>query len=136
MAEHRDLLLSLAPIKSKGDLAKYLQKILKSGSDLDLLSPGAKGRFIDSLVFNEKGLAGFRYDDLEAELSASEIYGIMSLFGAQHTVPLMDKARAPNKTDQAVMMFFSGEDSISKDYEGYECVSRANCARRGGGLSV
>lgn len=45
------------------------------------------------MVFSDKGLASFSYAELEAELTPTQIYEIMSLFGLQRLVPMMSGAR-------------------------------------------
>ncbi len=79
----RELDRALAPIKSYSELQSYLQTFPMSASPLNKLSPAARKRFLDSLQFNEKGLTTFRSADLESELSVSEIYAVLSLFGEQ-----------------------------------------------------
>lgn len=73
----RELSFLLAPIQSKEDLAAYLLHIennAQSNSPLLRLTPDARKRFINSLVFTEKGLASYYYGDLVVQLSASEAY--------------------------------------------------------------
>lgn len=123
---NREIAASLAPIKSREDLQRYMAATLADLNPMSRLSPAGKQRFLDSLVFNDEGaLAGFRYGDLEAELSVSEIYRIMSLFGAQHTVGLMAKARVVSKEDRQIRS--APGMSLMADHAGYACVSRANC---------
>ncbi len=72
-----------AMISSAGDLNKYLQSATRSASPLGALSPNGRGRFLASLSFNQRGLTGFRYDDLQAELTPTQIYQIFkSVWGA------------------------------------------------------
>ena len=122
----REIAAQLAPIKSRDDLQRYQTTTPASANPLSKLSPAGRQRFLDSLVFNDRGeLAGFRYGDLEAELSVSEIYRILSLFGAQHTTSLMTKAKVVNKADLAIRA--APSLAAKGDYDGYSCVSRANC---------
>lgn len=87
---------------------------------------GARERFLNSLVFNENGLVGFYYADLAAELTPTEIYSVLSLFGAERTVSIMEGLTIQTATDEAIM---SGPTTMImiKDHEGYKCVSRATC---------
>ncbi|GLQ89131.1 hypothetical protein [Dyella flagellata] len=93
----------LAPIKSIKDLTAYMARTSAADSLLNLLSPAAKNRFLSSLQFNEKGITSFSYADLEAELTPSQIYELLSLFGIQRTVPLMKGARVVDDTDRMIM---------------------------------
>lgn len=83
--------MQLAPIKSVDSLNDYLANQKPGDSPLDKLSPGAKERFISSLKFNSKGLTEYRYSELETELSPTEIYQILSLFGVQSSTPLLGR---------------------------------------------
>jgi hypothetical protein len=80
----------LAPIHTRADLKKYLKTHAKSGSPLDALNPGARQRFLASLVFHQHGLGGFGAADLKY-LPSVQIYKILSLFGAQsYTLQVTD----------------------------------------------
>lgn len=114
----------LAPIKSANDLAAYL-KAAGPESPFMGLTPGARERFIGSLVFNENGLVSFQYGDLSRELTASQAYRLLSLFGAQRTTYRLG-ARVESEADAAV----SQRSSIPKlraDHTDYKCTGRANC---------
>lgn len=129
----QDIALALAPIRSREQLDSYLHRTPKGQSPLDRLSPPAKSRFIESLTFNETGLTGFRYDDLQAELSASQAYRILSLFGAQHTTRMLKQAKVESLLD-AELLSPAGDGSGPVcpsqpcDYAGYMCEGRATCA--------
>ncbi len=93
---------SMALISSPRDLQAYLAATARSGSPLDQLSPQGRARFLSSLTFNRKGLTGFRYDDLRAELSPSQIYRVLSLFGEERDIASMKGARVLTAEDRAV----------------------------------
>lgn len=97
---NEDIALSLAPIRSQAELQSYLRTTPKSTSPLERLSPAAKKRFLASLSFNENGITGFSYDDLESELTASQIYQVLSLFGAQHITSQLGGARVEAAIDE------------------------------------
>lgn len=129
----QDIALALAPVKSKQQLADYIRSTPSKASPLDALSPKARDRFLASVTFNEKGITGFSYEDLQAELTASQIYKILSLFGAQHTTSTLRKARVESPLDSEIMVPFgdgSGPLCPSQpcDYDGYKCEARATCA--------
>lgn len=127
----QDIALALAPIRSQVQLQQHLQAN-GANSPLATLTPAAKKRFLTSLRFNEKGITSFSYDDLQAELTASQIYQVLSLFGAQHTVSLMRNARVVTPTDQALLqpLGTSGPlcPSQACDYDQYECEKQGTCA--------
>lgn len=74
---------AVAPIKSKEDLERYLKIIPPKSNALNLLSPAARERFIATLTFNEKGLTGFGFEDLQRELSQDQIVRVLALFGSE-----------------------------------------------------
>ena len=72
---------------------KQVQLELKDqDSPLYLLSEQGRKAFLDSIVYRETGLAGYNYRPLEAELTPTEIYKVLSLFGAQSTVYISQNA--------------------------------------------
>lgn len=119
----------LAPVKSRSDLLVYIQNSSIESSPLAKLSPGARHRFLASLTFNENGLTGYKYDDLARELNASEIYKLLSLFGAQHTTALLDDVRVESEAGKLIMSSTDSEMNMlmMDDHKGYRCVSRATC---------
>lgn len=129
--QRQELDVLLAPIKSSIDMDKYLREMPKTASPIERLSPSAKTRFLDSLTFNASGITGYRYDGLVAELSASEIYKVLSLFGAQHTTSLLRGVRVSSRADKLLMS--PGRNATpslyAADHEGYRCESKSNCYR-------
>ena len=128
----QDVALKLAPIKSTADLERHL-RVAGSSSPLAPLSAAGKRRFLASLKFNETGLTSFGYGDLQAELTASQIYQVMSLFGAQHTVSMMRNIRTQDAVDEQIMRPLGGPPgpvcpSQPCDYESYECAKKATCS--------
>lgn len=128
----QDIALELAPIKSSVELQQHIRSLGKN-SPLSWLSTPARKRFIGSLRFNEKGITSFKYEDLQAELTASQIYQVLSLFGAQHTVAMMRNARVESPVDEQIMEPLMGPSgplcpSQPCDYDGYECAKKATCA--------
>lgn len=132
----RELAFLLAPIKTKADLDRYLEELRQNPearTPLNALSPAARDRFLNSLVFTERGLGGFYFADLEAQLTASQIYRVLSLFGAQHATALLKEARIESKADEIIMEYtLSADEPIAGDYQHYECVSRATCGPKSG----
>ena len=90
-----------APIKSIQDMSTYMAS--QSRTPLDKLSPTGKQNFLNSLDFGEKGLTSFQYNILEAELTPTDIYAVLSLYGLQNGTPQLDGARAKTSLDRAVL---------------------------------
>lgn len=91
-----------APIKSAADLQRYLSAE-PSASPFRALSPDAKDRFIASLRFSDQGLSTYSATDLKAQLSASQAYEILSLFGVQEGITLLHGARIDTDADAILM---------------------------------
>lgn len=142
-----------APVKSASDLRDYLATE-SATSPLSHLSPAAKQRFLDSLVFGEKGLGSYSYEPLQSELTASQIYDVLSLFGAQATTHLIKGAAIETNADRLIMQpnvvitcgpendfcggmggggsggGSSGGGDGDGDHPDYACASRATCIQQ------
>lgn len=114
--EQLDVLL--APIQSAAGLQAYLDS-RHQDSPLDRLSPAALQRFLDSLTFNDSGLTGYRTDDLQEELTATQAYRILELFGAQHTTPMLRGLTIKTKLDARIMAMDPAAKLMMSDHEGY-----------------
>lgn len=119
-----------AQITSAEELREYQYSSNFHSGPLKALSEAGRQRFLASLTFNENGLTGFRYEDLQAELNVSQIYKVLSLFGAQHTASLIKGAKPKNKVEEAIV----SPMIITKDYQDYACTSRATCTRSWGAI--
>lgn len=133
----KQLNFELALIKSKDDLFQALQDHSISG----LLSNGGLSVFTNSATFNEHGLSGFDYSPLEAELTPTQIYRFLSLFGKQHVAHKLDKARIETDTDRLILKYGKPVTSLPEfsamsptvirnpgsDHTNYRCVERATC---------
>jgi hypothetical protein len=93
-------------IRSQSELQRYLSATAGSGSPLSALSSGARRRFLSSIRFNEKGITGFRYADLQSELTASQIFDVLHLFGAEKDVAIIPNIRVESAADRRVMRSF------------------------------
>lgn len=122
-----------APIKSQADLIWYVGR-MPANSPLKQLSGQGRARFLNSLMFGDHGLASFSYADLRAELTASQIYRVLSLFGVQRSTSLIKGALVITPEDKAVMAvpdnvpgLKSASPSLLPDHESYRCLSRGTC---------
>lgn len=127
---------AFASVKNTHELAGELAK---EDSPLNKFSEGAKARFVESIVFRRNGLGGFYYGDLEDELTPTEIYNVLSLFGAQDIVSHFTGARIVTSSDLLLMSppnYIDNNDGelygyygpTGPDYMGYKCISRATCS--------
>lgn len=129
LRQQRQVRMAMAPIRSKAQLDAYLARTPASESPIAKLSPGAQKRFIRSLTFNERGITGFRYGDLEMELSATQSYRILSLFGVEDLTPTLTHARVDTHADELIMANSGTNVSqlLMADYKDFWCASRATC---------
>lgn len=112
----------LAPIRSRGELAAYLQS--RKESPFNVLSQRSLQLFVDSLVFTEHGLASYRYRELESEMSPRQAFELLSLFGAQKTLSNLHFANASAEERQAQAKL---APVLLDDHKGYRCVPPATC---------
>ncbi|WNH43206.1 MULTISPECIES: hypothetical protein [Xanthomonas] len=70
------------PIRSTAQLATYLRAHAGQATPLDALTPGARERFLDGLVFGRDGLGGFDTQDLP-QLTREQGRALLALFGAE-----------------------------------------------------
>ncbi|HGM6069723.1 TPA: hypothetical protein ACKP39_003444 [Stenotrophomonas maltophilia] len=122
----RDVSLRFAPINSLAQLDAHLA-FRSPESPLMLLSDNARKTFVDSLVFTHVGLAGFSYEPIVRELSTSEAYRLLSLFGAQRTIAVLPPLRRDSTLDDVVSKSVS-LNPVVEDHPGYACTGRATCS--------
>lgn len=129
--KQRQLNLAMAPVKSKRSLEYFMLSVSNSTSPLNSLSKQGRAQFLESLTFNEKGLTSFDAEILEEELTPTQIYRLLSLFGAQHTTRMLKNAKAPTAKDRELLdgksySTFEFDDTWDggvedQDYKGYRC---------------
>jgi hypothetical protein len=83
------------PIASLAELDAYLRDTPPANSPLSWLTPGARRRFLDSLVYREHGLGGMSLADLRYELTREQAYTLLRLFGAQDYAVDLDALSTP-----------------------------------------
>lgn len=124
-----DMGLLSAPIRSRKDLSRHMRDARETGSPLRALSKQGTRKFIASLRFNEYGLTSYRYDILEQELSVTDAYLVLSLFGAQDDIRMLDKARVDSQLDNDLLMVRDlAAECSGGDYKDMQCSARATCA--------
>lgn len=95
-----------ATIRSPAELTRYLEATPYSESPLSLLPPGARKRFLGTLVWGRKGVGGFATGDLTQYLTDAQIRRVLALFDAEssanglhgRTKPLSATEREAPKT--------------------------------------
>jgi hypothetical protein len=95
-----DLDNATALIKSTSQLRQFLAN---RNTPLDKLPQPIREDFINSLQFTGGGLGSYSYLDLRDYLSASEIYQVLSWFGAQNSISLIPDVEVKTELDQAIM---------------------------------
>lgn len=115
--------LALAPIKSQADLMLHLQNVPLSESPLRFLSPSARQRFLASLVFGESGVGGYGYSDLQTELSPTQVYQVLSLFGLQSTASLVTGLKVSTALDSVIV---APRSHLPGDRDNYRCLAPQN----------
>lgn len=141
LVQQKQLNSLMAPVKSQSDL----YEVSMQSSALDSLTEESKQRFITSIEFNEEGVSTYYYEDLEKELTPTQIYKILSLIGVQHNITMYRNARVESLQD--TMLLNSGFSNMQKtiagneystssyeikDHMGYKCESRGTCVKDSG----
>lgn len=122
----RDRAFLIASIKSEADLKEHLDVLELTSSPLKALSYDGRQRFIQSLKFNETGLTGFNYADIQKELNTVQAYKILALFGKQHVTGMV-RGEKRSKKDDALLGPMSEDSDMYPDYMSRECIKRATC---------
>ncbi|MFK2876664.1 hypothetical protein [Rhodanobacter hydrolyticus] len=95
--------LSTALIKNQGELQRFMQSNYNNADNpLNKLPAAARMHFVDSLVFRSEGLASFSYDDLR-NLSVTDAYRILSLFGAQDSIGSIPNIKPVTDVDYNIL---------------------------------
>jgi hypothetical protein len=116
-------------IASSSQLNDYLRLSPRGATPFDALSPLARRRFLSSLTFNERGLTSFEYVDLR-ELTASQAYSILKLFGLERGTHLLSGVRISTRGD---WMLMHPSSPLPADFLlDYHCAGRGTCARASG----
>lgn len=129
---------AMAPIKSALDLQNYIKMTPPNLSPLNLLSKAGLAEFLDSLTFNKQGLTGYKFSNLEEELTPTQIYRILALFGSQSHIRSMKNAKIKTEADKRLMeitpaSFYDDiwdENTGDPDhYDHYRCHLPATCVK-------
>jgi hypothetical protein len=116
----------MADINSAEKLDAYVAHAFHE-KPLAYLSEPARRRFLASLTFNHTGLTGFRYDDLESELTFTQAYELLRLVGAQDKARVLDLAVASTKDAQLFNVVYKSGYQLQEDHKGYRCIGQYTC---------
>lgn len=83
-------------IKSREDLRRYLDD--ETESPFDKLPSALRDRFVEALVFTERGVISYAHLDIQLHLSAADIYRLLSLFGLEHTISAFSDLRVDTES--------------------------------------
>ncbi|MDQ6942455.1 MAG: hypothetical protein M3169_08085 [Candidatus Eremiobacteraeota bacterium] len=91
---------------------------------------------MSSITFGKKGISGFRYADLQSELTASQVYDVLRVFGVQKDLAIVPNVRVDTPADERVMRAFpfTAKPIDGGDYRDYRCASRATCSQSPGDI--
>lgn len=115
----------LASIRSIANLHAYLARTPRG--PLDNLSPWGRKVFLSSLKFNEQGLTQFDFTVVEEELSATEAYRLLGLFGVQRTTSLLKGLSVETGLDKLIMSQQPQQRLYMADHKGYFCKDQGTC---------
>jgi hypothetical protein len=112
---------SAALIQSRSDLETYLSG--NPDSAIHRLSHGGRATFLASLVLTEKGLGSFNARSLEDELTPTQIYEVLSLFGLGELVSQFKNARIETSHDERLLSI----GAATKDDAATQCLTCGPC---------
>lgn len=119
---HREGNKLVAPIKSRAGLTAYLRR-QNGNSPLDALQPENRQLFVGSLFFTPKGrIASFNYASLK-QLTPTQIYRILQLFGLQRFTAAVGSTNITTHADK-LLAAPTANAKKAKYLKDYRCVGR------------
>lgn len=92
------------PIRSMAELGAFTKAAAARGeATLDFLSEKARTKFVNSLAYSDSGLSTFNYRGIGDELSATQAYLLLKLFGVESATNSIAGLRADNELDQMIL---------------------------------
>ncbi|MGY6553279.1 MAG: hypothetical protein ACXIUM_02035 [Wenzhouxiangella sp.] len=126
-----------ALVRSPEHLSRHLQSFAEGQSPLDQLSAQGKSESLASLQFGPSGVASMNTDLLERELTPTQSYSILELFGWQELAPRLRHAKVKTEMDAQLNFLCDGasfgSDDCTGGYVRGRCISTATCGGFGGG---
>ncbi|TPG11561.1 hypothetical protein EAH88_03350 [Rhodanobacter glycinis] len=102
------LVIPAKPITTRAQLDAYRRDTPSARSPLSWLTPGAQQRFLDGLVFGDRGVGGMDISDLRYELTREQAYTLLRLFGEESYALDLDARTTPRP---------AGDDSAASTLE-------------------
>ena len=127
VAAERELAAALAPVKNRAQLDAYLREHRGASSPFHVLRPAALQRFSGGLVFNDRGVSSYDYTTLQRELTASQIFGILRVFGVEDSVSRIPGLKVRGHADRLVLATL--HIRLDGHHDMY-CVAHGICAPR------
>lgn len=116
---------AIARIRNPLELEQYAAEHAAtgySGTPLEALRPSSRERLLRSVVFGNGGIGSLYYGDMRVELSPTQAYAILALFGAQHLAPIVAAQNVSTDVDAAIQSM-----RRPPDHEDKYCAKRATC---------
>lgn len=111
--DQADIQAETALIKTRNDLQQWNKSRL-SFDPLAKLSPKARVRLLERSTYDKSGVITSLYvQDIRRELTPSQAYGALSIFGAQSLAASLNSGLAETDTDHAVLRLAAKEGEIT-----------------------
>lgn len=131
--QQREIELAVAPIRSRVDLRRHLR--ITSDSPINRLPMPTRQIFLSKLVFTKKGLGSFPYIELSQNLTVTEAYRILSLFGEQRSVGLIPGLNPKNSIEESMILVPAAAGSSGNPKPNSACIVSDSQSPDGGGAS-
>lgn len=127
IAVEREVAAALAPVKTRAQLDTYLREHRGASSPFHALSHAGLQRFSRSVVFSDRGVSSYDYTALQRELTALQVFGILRVFGVEHSVSSIPGLKVRSVADRLVLQ------TLRIRHDGHHdmyCVAHGSCAPR------
>jgi hypothetical protein len=123
--------LATAPIRTAAQLQEYVANNQSATNPFASLSPRAREHFLASLHFGPDGLGSYSALALEEELSLSQAYKLLALFGLQSDIAVIHGLAVYTADD--VLLDAWRRDGVEPDAkENHYCNINGKCAYAAG----
>jgi len=118
-------------INSFDELNRYLRLADLEKSPLRHFSEDGLAKFVDSATFTELGLASFDTSAIADELTPTQAYGALALFGVDAAIAQLDFGVVQSDADKRLLDHFAEGGAGAKNcplINNKQCVTPASCA--------
>jgi hypothetical protein len=133
--QQQELDFFAAPIKTAADAKRIAA--FADATPLAALPEKTRIKFLERLRFTDRGLASYDYSFLTQNLSASQVYEILAMFGRQRDIVLIPSLSVENEIDQSLINLIklqAANKCNNGDRVGMECTRPGNCKRSTGNI--